>query len=332
MLPQVRKTDPATLLELRDLSVAYRTGRAAGVQALREINLAVTAGEVIGVLGESGSGKSTLASAISRLLPATATISGHAIWMGQHDLLELNERELQRIRGKQISFLGQDPGAALNPVLRVGEQIRQVARAHSEGSARSSREQARHMLRRVGLDASRHYNALPHELSGGQRQRIAIAQALVCSPSLLIADEPTSALDPLNEAGILDLLCRLVEDEKSALVLISHNPTTVVRITSRTIVLYAGRIVEAGPTAQVFDAPKHPYTLGLLQSQPKPGGIGKRELHCIPGSAPELSQPIVGCAFEPRCESRIAECAVADPPDWVDPNHGRTARCFRILA
>lgn len=331
MFPPDLSPEHDALLRVCDLTVQYRTGRGAAGTALREINLAIRAGEIVGVLGESGSGKSTLALTLCRLLPASAEVHSGSVWFRDLDLLKASEREMEGMRGTRISFLGQDPTSALNPVLRVGEQVRQVVRAHSVESPKTSRERARHMLHQVGLGEARHYDAYPHRLSGGQKQRVVIAQALVCSPAVLIADEPTSSLDPITQAEILDLLHRMVCEAKATLMFISHDPTLVERLTTRTVVMYAGRIVEAGPTAQVYAVPQHPYTAGLLQSRPRFGEPGKQDLPGIPGDPPDLAQNSVGCAFEPRCGEPIAECALSDPPEFLDAETDRMARCFKAF-
>lgn len=324
----LRKQD---LLRVSNLTVQYRGERGVAVTALRAVNLTIQTGEIIGVLGESGSGKSTLALSLCRLLPSSAVVQSGSLWFRNIDLLTVSEREMQTVRGSQISLLGQDPISALNPVLRVGEQVRQVVKAHSDDSAGSCREKARQMLERVGLAEARYYNEYPHQLSGGQKQRVAIAQALACSPCLLIADEPTSSLDVITQSAILDLLRRLVCDVKATLLFISHDPDLVERTTNRTIIMYAGRMVESGPTAEVYAAPRHPYTAGLLQSLPRLGQSGKRDLPCIPGDPLGLLQPIAGCAFEPRCGRRIAQCSLTDPPEVTDTDAARTARCFNQL-
>lgn len=320
-----------SLLRVCDLAVQYRAEQGPALTALRGLNLAIRTAEVIGVLGESGSGKSTLALAICRLLPTSANVCSGAVWFRNGDLLKKSEREMEGVRGAQISHLGQDPTSALNPVLRVGEQVRQVVRARSAESIKTSGDRARQMLQRVGLGEARYYDAYPHQLSGGQKQRVALAQALVCSPVMLIADEPTSALDSITQVGILELLQQLVDDFDTTLMFISHDPDLVERLTTRTVVMYAGRIVEAGPTAEVFSSPQHPYTAGLLQSRPRLRQTDNRELACIPGDPPDLSPRIVGCMFEPRCGQRVAECSVSDPPEFVDAEGDRMARCFKAF-
>jgi len=317
------------MLEIRELALQYRSERRSPVVALREISLAVNAGEIIGVLGESGSGKSTLALALCRLLPNTAQILGGSIQFRDLDLLALSEADMEAVRGAQISLLGQDPSQALNPVLRVGEQVAQVVRAHNSLTAKKYRQQAEEMLQRVGLGDARYYDAFPHQLSGGQKQRVVIAQALVCRPALLIADEPTSALDPITQVQVLDLLLHVVEDLGTALLFISHDPNVVERMAHRTVVMYAGRIVESGRTAEVFANPLHPYTFGLLQSRPRCDHVGKLPLACIAGAPPDLSRCSMGCAFEPRCDQRMPECSRVEPDDVVTAEDGRSVRCFK---
>ena len=319
------------LLRVSNLTVQYRSERGAAVTALRGVNLTIQTGDIIGVLGESGSGKSTLALSLCRLLPSSAAVQSGSLWFGNVDLLTVSEREMQTVRGSQICLLGQDPISALNPVLRVGEQVKQVVRAHSDDSAASCRAKARQMLERVGLAEARYYDAYPHQLSGGQQQRVAIAQALACSPRLLIADEPTSSLDVVTQNAILELLRRLICEMEATLLFISHDPDLVGRMTSRTVIMYAGCVVESGRTAEVYAAPRHPYTASLLQSRPRLGQTGKRDLPCVPGDPPSLLQLIAGCAFEPRCGRRIAQCSLADPPEVTDWDAARTARCFNQI-
>ena len=324
-LPQKRNS----LLEVSELTVQYRTEQGSPVVALREINLAMGAGEIVGVLGESGSGKSTLALALCRLLPNAAQVLGGCIRFRNFDLVKLSELKMTAVRGAQISLVGQDPDQALNPVLRVGEQVAQVLRAHNNITARKSRQQAAEMLQRVGLGDTRFYDAYPHQLSGGQKQRVVIAQALVCRPALLIADEPTSALDPITQAQILDLLQRLVDDLGTALLLVSHDPSIVEGIAQRTVVMYAGHVVESGPTADVYATPLHPYAAGLLRSCPRCHGFGKRLLDCIPGAPADLSRGSIGCAFEPRCDERMPECSLGEPEEFVTMEGGHSVRCFK---
>ena len=318
-----------SLLEVRDLTVQYQTERRPPVVALREISFAVGAGEIIGVLGESGSGKSTLALALCRLLPNAAQILGGIIQFRDLDLLNLGEAKMEKIRGLNISLLGQDPNQALNPVLRVGEQVAQVVRAHNSLTAKECRQQAEEMLQRVGLGDARYYDAYPHQLSGGQKQRVVIAQASVCRPALLIADEPTSALDSITQVEILDLLQRLVDELGTALLFISHDPNIVERIAHRTVVMYGGHIVESGHTAEVFTNPLHPYTVGLLRSRPTYNYLGKAAVICIPGSPPDLSRCSIGCSFEPRCDERMLECSRDEPEQFVTLEGGHSVRCFK---
>ena len=321
--------NPALLLEVRELTVQYRTQHRPPLIALRGVSLAASAGEIVGILGESGSGKSTLALALCRLLPNAAQILGGAIRFRDQDLLDLSEAKMDTVRGAQISLLAQDPNQALNPVLRVGGQVAQVVRAHNSLTAKKCRRQAEEMLQRVGLGDARYYDAYPHQLSGGQKQRIVIAQALVCRPTLLIADEPTSALDSITQVEILDLLQRLVDELGTALLFISHDPNIVERIAHRTVVMYGGHIVESGHTAEVFTNPLHPYTVGLLRSRPTYNYLGKAAVICIPGSPPDLSRCSIGCSFEPRCDERMLECSRDEPEQFVTLEGGHSVRCFK---
>jgi len=318
-----------SLLELRDLMVQYRAESRPAVVALRGVSLAASAGEIIGVLGESGSGKSTLALALCRLLPKSAQILGGFIQFRDLDLLNLSEAKMDAVRGAQISLLGQEPNQALNPVLRVGEQVAQVVRAHNRLTAKKCRQQAEETLERVGLGDARYYDAYPHRLSGGQKQRVVIAQALVCRPALLIADEPTSALDSITQVEILDLLQRLVDELGTALLIISHDPNIVERIAHRTVVMYGGHVVESGRTAEVFANPLHPYTVGLLRSRPTFNYLGKAAMICIPGAPPDLSRCSIGCSFEPRCDERMLECLRDEPEESVTLEGGHSVRCFK---
>lgn len=270
------------LLVVHNLSFSYRSngGRS---QIVRSVSFSVAAGEVVGVLGESGSGKTSIALAILGLLPANAEIEGGSIRLGGHELLGLGENELQRIRGKQVSLIFQEPGITLNPVIRVGEQIVEVLRAHNRWSRRRCREEAELMLEQVRLsDVARTYASYPHQLSGGQRQRVAIAQALACKPALVIADEPTASLDATIQAEILELLKNLQQRFRLGFLFISHNPAILQKIAQRVLVLHEGEIVEEGTTSEVLEKPRHSYTRRLLECMPP----SPRRLHGADGSRP----------------------------------------------
>ncbi len=250
------------LFQVRDLVVQYKAGETPAVDG---VSFEIAPGEAVGLLGESGCGKTTTALALIRMLPPAARLVRGSIQFRGRELLALQEPELEKIRGAEISVIFQEPATALNPVMRVGDQVAEVVRAHRPWSRRVCRAEAESLLAEVCLgDVSRIYAAYPHQLSGGQRQRIAIAQAVACKPPLLIADEPTAALDAKVQAEILDLLKDLQQRRNMALLLISHNPGVLARMADRLLVMQAGKIVEQGPVSEVCRNPQHPYTQALL--------------------------------------------------------------------
>jgi oligopeptide/dipeptide ABC transporter ATP-binding protein len=330
LAPDGASTGSDRLLEVRDLVVAYDTHGGAPVVAVDGIGFDVHAGEAVGIAGESGSGKTTVALALLGLLPPGArVVQGSARFRGQ-DLFTLSEASLESVRGAEISIIFQEPGLALNPVLRVGSQVAEVLRAHRSWSARRCREEAGGLLSRVGLPASdRLFDAYPHELSYGQRQRVTIAQAVACDPALLVADEPTSSLDSTTRADILGLLGELKAGMGLALLLVSHDIGTLAALADRLLVVYAGRVVEEGRLERVCRDPLHPYTRALLGSLPRPRAPGEgRRLESLEGSPPDPAHLPPGCAFEPRCPDRMERC-LTRRPDAVEPQPGRRVRCFK---
>jgi oligopeptide/dipeptide ABC transporter ATP-binding protein len=319
------------LLEIRDLHVDYLLDGAPTAQVLRGVSFAVGKNESLGILGESGCGKSTLALAILRLLPACSRIKG-AICYKARELVGLPEREMEKLRGAEVSLIFQDPSRSLHPTLRAGTQIADVAAAHHrEWSSRQCREDAEVILKEVGFEeAERIYASYPHQLSGGQQQRVVIAQAIIGRPSLLIADEPTSSLDTPMQAEILTLLKQLRQEHNLALVFISHNPAILAEMTDRILVVYAGQIVEEGAVNQVLTSPLHPFTRALLQCVPReaPHNGADRQLPAIPGSPPDPAETAKGCPFAPRCAERMEVCASRMPAE-VQPQPDRKVRCFK---
>jgi oligopeptide/dipeptide ABC transporter ATP-binding protein len=312
------------------LTVKYGGG-GQSVTALHAVNFELAAGEIVGILGESGSGKSTLALSMLGLLPAKTSVEGSIQFQNQ-DLLQLSESSWQNIRGAGISMIFQEPGLALNPVMRVGDQIAEVIRAHRPGGRKIQKQKAQAILSEVRLsDADRIYKAYPHQLSGGQLHRVAIAQAVACRPQILIADEPTRSLDVTVQAEIMDVLREVNRRVGSALVFITHNPALLAGFADRVMVMYAGRIVEDGPVARVFHRPLHPYTRGLLQLAPRyPGQDGlipQGRLPVIPGSLTDADRLTPGCVFEPRCSARTAVCR-SEFPHQITPEQGRRVSCF----
>jgi peptide/nickel transport system ATP-binding protein len=300
------------VLEVENLNVRFRT-RAGTVQAVNGLSFRVEPGEVVSIVGESGSGKSvSMYSVMGLVKDRNATITGSAKFQGQ-DLIGMDDAAMTSIRGKQIAMIFQDPMTALTPVYTIGWQIAEQLRAHGSFTKRAARERAIELLDEVGIpDPRRRIDNYPHEFSGGMRQRAMIAMALSCNPSLLIADEPTTALDVTIQAQILDLMRRLRERHGSSIVLITHNMGVVSELADRVIVMYAGRVVEAGPRKEVIRRPRHPYTWGLLDAVPRIGD-SRRELATIPGSpVSPLAMP-PGCPFEPRCVYRFDACSKPPP-------------------
>lgn len=276
---------PERLLQVRDLAVQYRS-RAAPV--LNRLSFDLECGEIIGLLGESGSGKTTLARALIRLLPANCrTVSG-SVRFRQTEILQATDRELRALRGKQISCIPQEPELTLSPVIRVGEQVSEVLRAHSRWNRGRRRQEVQSMLADVDLPDDEIYTAYPHELSGGQRQRIVIAQSLILKPSLLIADEPTSALDNVTQAGVLALIKKLQMKLKLSILFITHNPALLYGFADRIMVICAGSIVEEGSFHQVCWAPKHAYTKMLLDAIPPMPAACNKETEGIDFRAPSI--------------------------------------------
>jgi oligopeptide/dipeptide ABC transporter ATP-binding protein len=324
------------LLEVRDLWVRFGVDAGHEFTVLDKISFDIAPGEIVGLLGESGSGKTTMALSLLRLLPPVAKVAGGAVRFRGRDLLSLNEKQLREVRGAEISLVHQD-SSVLNPVMRVGDQITEVVRAHRNWPTRRAREAAEAALAAVGLGGSpRIYTSYPHQLSGGQRQRIVIAQALVCKPALVIADEPTASLDATTAAEVVDLMKRLKNFSDTAFLFISHDPATLAMLADRTMVMYAGQIVEDGPLREVYAQPLHPYTRALLECAPQPpAGAAKRDrafrLATIPGSPPDPMEKPVGCSFSNRCVDRMETCDTSSPGE-SHPAPSRAVRCFKHRA
>ena len=317
------------LLDVQGLNIQFATAQGS-VPAVRDVSFHIDAAEVFGLVGESGSGKSVTALAILRLLPPQARIHGSIQFRGE-DLLNVPVQQMQRIRGAGISMIFQEPMTALNPVMRVGDQIAEAVLAHSSSSGRATKSEvwtrAVNALRTVSIsDADRRARDYPHQLSGGQRQRVMIAMAVVNRPSLLIADEPTTALDVTIQAQVLDLLAELRQKFSLAMLFISHDLAVVSQISHRIGVMYAGSMVEMGTAAEVFRNPAHPYTRGLLDSVPTLRLDRAKPLQTIEGTVPAIASLPPGCAFEPRCDFRIASCSTALPP-LLEVAPGHFARC-----
>lgn len=323
----------SALLEVRDLTVRYLPAEgSAPVVAVDRLSLEIRPAEVLGILGESGCGKSSLAAALLGLLPPGGEIAGGSVRLAGRELVGLDERELRRVRGAEVSLVFQEPGLALHPTRRVGEQVVEVIRAHRPWKKRRCRELAVELLAEVGFpNPEELYHAYPHQLSGGERQRIVIAQALACRPALVVADEPTASLDATIERQVLELLERLRERFEVAFLFISHDPLVLAEVADRILVMYAGRRAEEGPRDAVVQRPLHPYTEGLLACLPRPGtAAGRRPLPTLPGSAPMIHEVEAGCRFEPRCPYRMDRCRDRDPEETVPgPAAAHRVSCFR---
>jgi peptide/nickel transport system ATP-binding protein len=323
------------LLTVNDLCIALPTALGA-MQAVSDVSFSIERGGTLGLIGESGCGKSITALALMGLLPAGATVSGSMLLDGT-ELSTLNENEWCQLRGARMAMVFQEPMTALNPLHTIGHQIAEplrLPRGSRQGlSAAAARAQALRLLDRVQMpQAAQRLDAYPHQLSGGQRQRVVIATALACGPDLLIADEPTTALDASLQAEVLNLLQALVHDDRGmGLLLISHDLGVMADRVQRLMVMYAGSIVESGPTAAVFDRLAHPYTQGLFAARPRLGLPRGTRLPTIAGRVPSLFEMHSGCAFAPRCP-RVMDACRAAPPPVVQVGPGHHARCLRVLS
>ena len=317
-----------SLLEVRNLTTAFQTGRGE-INAIEDVSFSVEPGEILGIVGESGSGKSVTALTIMGLLPRPpARVAQGSVWFDGQELTGLAETRMERIRGKGISMVFQEPMTSLDPVFTVGRQLTETVLAHRDVSREAAARLSVEMLRKVRIpEPERRMAAYPHELSGGMRQRVMIAIALLCRPDLLIADEPTTALDVTTQAQILDLIRELRAELGMAVLLITHALGVVAEMADRVAVMYAGRIVELADVETIFASPRHPYTAGLLASIPDLVASGER-LATIPGTVPNLLNPPPGCRFWPRCPRADTACRDAQPP-LVDLGAGHLAACWK---
>lgn len=325
------------LLNIRNLTVEFPAhcnlagGTSQLLPAVRELSFAIAPGEVLGLVGESGSGKSVTSLALMRLLPSQARISGEMLFTdgdgGTRDLALLGDEEMRKLRGTRLAMIFQEPMTALNPVMRVGDQIAEAVTAHEKTPAKDAWDRAVEAMNNVAIsDAGRRARDYPHQLSGGMRQRVMIAMAIVNRPQLLIADEPTTALDVTIQAQILKLLSYLRSKFGLAMLFISHDLAVVSQVADRVAVMYAGKLVELGSKQDIFRAPGHPYTRGLLQAVPTLRSDRSQPLRTIEGTVPPLHMLPPGCFFEPRCGSRIAQCSLERPP-LLEISSGHWARC-----
>jgi oligopeptide/dipeptide ABC transporter ATP-binding protein len=310
------------LLEVKSLRTSFFT-EAGEVRAVDGVSFSVAPGKLMGLVGESGSGKTASVLSIMRLLPESARIVGGEVVFEDRDLLKLSEPEMRHIRGARIAMIFQEPMTSLNPVFTIGSQIGEAVRLHQHTNRAETRNRTIEALRMVGIaDPERRINDYPHQLSGGMRQRVMIAMALSCNPRLLIADEPTTALDVTIQAQILDLIRELQGRLGLAVILVTHDLGIVSEYADDVTILYAARVMEQAPSAELFQNPLNPYTRGLLESIPGIDGGRQRRLQAIPGSIPSSLNPPAGCRFHPRCPRVIPQCSAAEPPlEQKAPNH-----------
>lgn len=316
-----------TLLDVRNLNVGF-DGASGRIDLVRDLNLHINRGEILGLLGESGSGKSLTAMATLGLLPSRMKVSGEILFEG-NDLLKLSEKKLCKWRGNKLAMVFQEPLMALNPAHTIGRQVAEPLRLHKGFTRRQAQAAAVELLARVGLPRpAERATDFPHQLSGGQRQRVVIAIALACDPALIIADEPTTALDTLVQRQIIELLVRLVEDMDAAMLLITHDVGLLAETADRVQVMYSGSIVETGPYDRVFETPAHPYTQMLLQALPQNVSETGEPLRSIPGRVPPPDRRPTGCSFRDRCFKAQPMCSATPEPVRLEPAH--EAACLLI--
>jgi oligopeptide transport system ATP-binding protein len=319
--------DRTALLAVENLHVRFWTRRGI-VHAVNGISFDIAPGETLGIVGESGCGKSVTSLAILGLLARNGRVeSGQALFEGR-DLIRQSDRALRGIRGREIAMIFQDPMTSLNPVLTIGRQIREALETHFDMKRDDAEKRAAQLLDRAGIpSANARIRDYPHQFSGGMRQRAMIAMALACRPKLLIADEPTTALDVTIQAQILDLLRELVAEENAALILITHDLGVVAGMCERVNVMYAGMFMETGSAEQLFGSPRHPYTLGLLQSVPRLDAARRARLHPIEGAPPNMLQAPAACPFQPRCRFEV-DLSRRQVPPLVEIERGHKVACF----
>ena len=318
------------VLDVQNLHVSFDT-YAGEVKAVRGVTFSLSEGEVLAIVGESGCGKSVTAQTIMKLNPMPpARIKEGSVQLGEHDIVAANEKEMQKIRGKEVSMIFQDPMTSLNPLMTIGGQIADMYRFHTGASKKEAMEKAQEMLAKVGIEpAAKRCRQYPFELSGGMQQRVMIAMALSCNPKLLIADEPTTALDVTIQAQIMDLLAEIKEKTSTAIILITHDLGVVASMADRVAVMYAGKVVETGTCEDIFYRNAHPYTQALLKSLPSVDMNKTQRLVSIPGTPPDLLNPPKGCGFGARCTHCMKICHEEQPPVFK-VGEGHEAACWLL--
>jgi oligopeptide transport system ATP-binding protein len=317
------------IINVNNLKITFNTDDGE-LNAINGINMEIKYNEIAGIVGESGSGKSVTAYAITGLLPNHAQINSGRIYFLGRDLLKLTEKELCKVRGKEISMIFQDSLSGLNPVLSIGSQLHEVIKLHTYLKKKETKEYALELLSYVGIkNPNEKYKQYPHQLSGGMRQRVMIALTLACKPKLLIADEPTTALDATVQLQILNLIARLRKELNMSIILISHDFGVIKHICDNVAVMYAGRIVEYGSIHEILNNSMHPYTIGLLRSMPKIVEGKQTKLIPIKGIQVDMIQPPIGCAFAPRCE-RCTDLCIIKHPESKDIENGHMVLCWHL--
>ena len=315
------------LLEVKNLRTNFATGGGI-VQAVRGVSLYVDAGEFIGIIGESGCGKSVSMMSVMQLLADNAAVRADAILFDGMDLQKQSRKQMRKLLGSSIGMIFQDPMTSLNPLYTIGNQLMEPLRQHQRMTRAAARARALEMLRLVGInEPEKRLKQYPHELSGGMRQRVMIAIAMCCTPKLLIADEPTTALDVTIQAQIMELMAELKDRFSTATILITHDLGVIASVCSRVMVMYGGKIMEEGSVEDIFYAPGHPYTEGLLRSVPGDGSGSREKLIPIPGSPPDLMNPPVGCPFAARCPKAMRICSLA-PAELTELGPEHRAACW----
>ena len=316
------------LLQVENLQTEFQTpgGR---VQAVRGVSFQVERGETVGIVGKSGSGKSVTSLSIMGLIPSPpGRVVGGSVRLDGEELIGKPARELQKLRGSRMAMVFQDPFSCLNPTMTLGAQVAEPIRLHQGASKAEAKERVLQLFRDVRIpNPEMRVRQYPHEISGGQRQRVMIAMAFACNPQLLIADEPTTALDVTVQAQVLSLMAAMQKKTDAGIVLITHDLGVVAEVCDRVLVMYAGMVVETGSVEQIFRAPKHPYTQGLLASLPQFQADRDRRLATIAGQPPDLAHLPPGCPFTPRCPRRMPICPTREPAP-TEPEPGQTTRCY----
>jgi oligopeptide transport system ATP-binding protein len=318
---------PDPLLSVEDLRVEFWTRRGT-VYAVNGISFDIAPGETLGIVGESGCGKSVTSLALLGILPRAGRVTSGTAMFGDRNLFTLSDDQLRRVRGREIAMIFQDPMTSLNPVLTIGRQIREALETHFDMDKKAAERRAAELIDQVGIPSAKsRIRDYPHQFSGGMRQRAMIAMALACEPKLLIADEPTTALDVTIQAQILDLLRELVAERDTALILITHDLGVVAGMCERVNVMYAGMFMETGSADALFARPRHPYTLGLLQSIPRLDATRKERLQPIRGAPRDMLRPPSACPFQPRCRFEVEQSSQEVPPlRQIEPDH--MVACF----